>query len=203
MGSKESAIMSKTVGGKVIFRVHYDMDPRNPREEEPFISIVGWHRKYHVSDRDMLEFRDRDAFLASVRPEDIVRPLYMYEHGAVALSTTPYSDKWDSRQLGYVLVTPERLERIGLKSSDTEMIERNVDAELKEFQAYMNGEIYQIDAHRMVDGDVLETVVGTIGDIWDTKDDTLDEAVSALLHDLDPQYTEGITDDAVVASEWQ
>ena len=120
MGSKESAIMSKTVGGQLTFRVHHDLDAHNPRLEEPMTKIVGWHRKYFVSDRDMVDFRDRDSFLESVRPEDIVRPLYMYEHGGVALATTPFSDNFDSGHLGYVLVTPERLEAIGIGGGETD-----------------------------------------------------------------------------------
>ena len=203
MGSKESAIMSKTVGGQLTFRVHHDLDAHNPRLEKPMTKIVGWHRKYFVSDRDMVDFRDRDSFLESVRPEDIVRPLYMYEHGGVALATTPFSDKFDSGHLGYVLITPERLERIGLKSSDTEQIELNVKAEIKMFQAYMNGEAYQIDVHRMVDGDVLETPVATIGDIWETDDDTLDYAVDVVLGDVNDDYIGDVTMEMVKAADWE
>ena len=77
MGNKESAIKTKAVGGRLTFRVHHDLNPLNPREEQQMTKIVGWHRKYRVSDRDMVEFSDRDSFLESVRPEDIVRPLYM------------------------------------------------------------------------------------------------------------------------------
>ena len=202
MGSRESTIMSKAVGGRLTFRVLYDRNPHNPRKEEPMTKIVGWHRKYHVSDRDMMEFPDRDSFLESVRPEDIVKPLYMYEHGGVALSTEPFSDRWDSGPLGYVMVTPERLEAIGLKRSETEQIERNIASEIKVFQAYMNGEVYQIDVHRMADGDVLETPVTTIADIWELDDDALDEAAIAALVDVDPDHLRDVTNEMVEAADW-
>ena len=203
MGSKESAIMSKTVGGQLTFRVHHDLDAHSPRLDEPMTQIVGWHRKYRVSDSDMVNFRDRDSFLESVRPEDIVRPLYMYEHGGVALATTPFSDKFDSGHLGYVLVTPERLEAIGIGQGETEVIEHNITTEIKELAAYMNGEVYQIAVHRMVDGDVLETSVATIGDIWETDDDTLDYAVDVVLGDVNDDYIGDVTMEMVKAADWE
>ena len=202
MGSRESAIMSKTVGDRLAFRVHHNPDPANPRKEEVLTKIVGWHRKYHISDSDMVEFSDPESFLESVRPEDIVKELYMHEHGGIALSVTPFSDKWDSMRVGYVLVTPERIEALGLDGSDTEFIQRIVEVEVKDFEAYMNGNIYQVDVHMMVDGDVLETPVGTVGNLWDTDDVTLDGAVIVLRAFLEPKYAEGVTDEAVDAAEW-
>ena len=201
MGSKESTIMSKAVGGRVTFRVHHDRNPYNPREEEVLTTIVGWHRKHRISDEGQ-DFPDRDAFLASVRPEDIVKPLYMYEHGGVVFATTPFSDRWDSGQVGYVLVTRERREAIGLKRSETEQIERNITTEIKAFESYMNGEIYQIDVHRMVDGDVLETPVTTIKDVWSLDDDALDEAAIATLADVDPDHLGDVTNEMIEAADW-
>jgi hypothetical protein len=34
----------------------------------------------------------------------IVLPVYMYDHSGTALSTTPFSCRWDSGQVGYIYV---------------------------------------------------------------------------------------------------
>ena len=209
MGSREVAIMSKAVGGRVTFRVHRDPKPKNPRKEEVLTTIVGWHRKYAIS--DTYEYRDRAAFLGSVRPEDTVKPLYMYDHGGVVLSTSPFLVRsasaspyaWDYRQVGYVLVPPERIEALGLDGSDTEFIERIIDVEIKDFEAYMNGNVYRVNVHRMVDRDVLETPVGSVGDLWDTDEATLEGAVIVLRAFLEPVYAEGVTDEMVADAEWE
>ena len=117
-------------------------------------------------------------------------------------ATTPFSDHWDSGQVGYILVTPEKVEAIGLKWTDTEMIERNITSEIKEFESYMNGDIYQVDVHRMVDGDVLETPVTTIKDVWGLDDDALDEAANAILADVDPDHLGDVTNEMVEAADW-
>ena len=209
MGSRESTIRSKAVGDRLAFRARHDPKPKNPRKEEVLTTIVAWHHKYAIS--DTYEYRDHAAFLESVRPEDTVRPLYMYDHGGVVLSTSPFLVLSDSAspyaghhsQVGYVLVTPERIEALGLDGSDTEFTQRIIDDEVKEFEAYMNGNVYQVDVHRMVDGDVLETPVGTVGHLWDTDDATLDGAVIVLRAFLEPKHAEGVTDEMVAEAEWK
>ena len=193
--------MSKAVGGRVTFRVHHDPKPKNPWKEEVLTTIVGWHRKRAIS--DTYEYRDRAAFLESVRPEDMVKPLYMYDCDGVVLSTSAGSHACGYSQVGYVLVTPERIESLGLDGSDAEFIERILDVEIKDFEAYMNGNVYRVDVHRMVDGDVLETPVGTVGGLWDTDDGTLDGAVIVLRAFLEPGYAEGVTDVMVAEAEWE
>ena len=66
----------------------------------------------------------------------------------------------------------------------------------------MNGEVYQIDVHRMVDGDVLETPVTTIKDVWGLDDDALDEAAIAILADVDPDHLGDVTNEMVEAADW-
>ena len=94
-------------------------------------------------------YSGREEFLESVETDHILRPLYMYEHGGVALSTGAYSDPWDSGQVGYVRVTPESAEKIGIDISDTERVNALIDQEVAALAAYINGDIYSISAHRI------------------------------------------------------
>ena len=55
----------------------------------------------------------------------------------------------------------------------------------------------------MVDGDVLETSVATIGDIWETDDDTLDSAVVVVLGDVNDDYIGDVTIEMVKAADWE
>ena len=126
----------------------------------------------------------------------------MYEHGGVNLSTGPYIDPWDSGQVGFVRVTPESAEKVGLDMSDTERIDKLIDQEVADLAAYINGEIYAVTAHRIAYGDVLPTPMFTMGDIWDDDDSVLDDTAVEMLGSLPKDATEGITAEAVTSAEW-
>ena len=65
-----------------------------------------------------------------------------YEHGGIALSLEGFSDDWDGRIVGAILVTPATREIVG---TPTERIKEVVESELADYAAYMNNEMYVAD----------------------------------------------------------
>jgi hypothetical protein len=58
--------------------------------------------------KDRMEYRE--TYRATVAA---VFPLYKYEHSGVAYSITSFGDRWDSGQIGYVVVTWSKLREFG------------------------------------------------------------------------------------------
>jgi hypothetical protein len=76
----------------------------------------------------------------------IMLPLYVYEHGGVAMSTGAYSDPWDSGQVGWVYVTKEDVreeygkQRISAKLR--EAVEGVLKSEVETYAQYLEGAVY-------------------------------------------------------------
>ena len=194
-------VQTKRVNGKMAFQVIYDDGAESPRKNDPMTEIVAWHKRLAISDHD--KYASPDRFRRSIRTLQIVRPLYIMEHGQVGLSLTPYADRWDSGQVGYVRVTPERAEKHGLKIGDVEAIAKRMGEEVEEYSKYLNGNVFAVSAHRMAHGDVLPTPVMSIGDVWDMEDDVFDEVAMDLLDLIDIEEAQGITEQMVKDARWE
>ena len=84
---------------------------------------------------------------------------------------------------------------------------RRLAAEARQYENYLSGHVYRVEAHRMVDGDVLETPVSILGDIHLDDDywscwDTFDEVAADMLPQAQP-YSNGIDADMVKVVEWK
>jgi hypothetical protein len=96
-----------------------------------------------------------------------ILPLYIYEHGGITISSSPFSCRWDSGQCGWIYadydmikenygeVTPETIEKA------TELLE----AEVKEYDCYLTGQSY---GFKLYEGDnKIDSCYGFLGEIAD------------------------------------
>jgi hypothetical protein len=79
----------------------------------------------------------------------IIKPLYMYEHSGITISTSPFSCRWDSGQIGWVFITKETAkEEYGDNLTDKELAEKLNDileAEVKTYDQYLTGDVYSFN----------------------------------------------------------
>ena len=103
----------------------------------------------------------------------ICKPLYAYEHGGITISTSPFSCRWDSGQIGWVIITEEDQNRIG---TPDDRLEEMLEAEIDTYDSYIRGEVYlytvESPAGEMVDG---------CGGFYD-KDQAIAEAKGMIEH---------------------
>lgn len=75
-----------------------------------------------------------------------IKPLYLYDHGGISLSDTPFSCSWDSGKVGYQFATySEILSEYGgkrLTERTTDLVERTMNGELQAYSCYIEGEVY-------------------------------------------------------------
>lgn len=133
-----------------IIEVRFDDDPVNPREwQDCGCTILHWHRRRDIGDKQMFpnnyEAEGLGELVAEVSEEyDFVYawPMFAYEHGGIALSlgADALVCPFDSGVAGIVGVTEDQVKNIGIR--DRAHAYQLCEAEVREFSAYCNGEVY-------------------------------------------------------------
>jgi hypothetical protein len=157
-----------------------DEDCYNPRTDCNLGTLIAFHSRYDLSDNDNW---DKEELISYVEQEDILAlPVYMYEHSEIALSTSAFSCKWDSGQVGYIFVSYEDIIKEYGKL-DIETATKVLEYEIKKYSLYLNGEcygyiIYEKDKDYQ---DHLESCFGFIGY------DYIEEEVKSIIKHLEQQ----------------
>jgi hypothetical protein len=127
----------------------------NPREDDNLGSMVCYHRRYDLGDkdpylpghykpnaRDFSGWEHMREYLNKVHDLAVCLPVYMYEHGAIAVSTKPFSCPWDSGRIGFIFVSKEKLRKeYGVKHITASLVAKAVrilEAEVQEYNQYLN-----------------------------------------------------------------
>jgi hypothetical protein len=124
--------------------VYYDEDPEKPDFPE-WLHVAVAHRKYQFgTDND--NFFSWEELIASI-PEDAIKlPLYLFDHGGLSLSTTPFSCPWDSGQLGYVWIDKKEFLKEFCKSRLSKELRskagEHIQSAVKYLDAYVSGEVF-------------------------------------------------------------
>lgn len=100
----------------------------------------------------------------------VVLPVFAYEHGGITLSTSEFSDPWDSGQVGVIFVPVEKVIRnLGKGTGYREARfwgARVLGAEIREFDQFLQGDVwgyritYKGDAKKSPEQETLWGVYG-------------------------------------------
>jgi len=150
--------------------VDFDMDPLNPRHFDNMGIILAYHRRYSLGDineRDRIRnpadgingWGEFEQYLRDEEDAAVVLPVYMYEHSGIVLSTIPFNCAWDSGRLGLIFCTNKMIKNeYGvdvITDKEIELATRSLTAEIEDYSAYINGEVYQYT--------ILETQICNLG----------------------------------------
>jgi hypothetical protein len=94
----------------------------------------------------------------------------MYEHGNITISTSAFSCRWDSGQLGFIYITKQDAEKNGI-TKPYELLEH----EVKVYDYYLRGDTYMaviIDN----EGEVVDSQSGYLGE----RDEAIKDAMSMI-----------------------
>ena len=117
-----------------------DLFPPNPRTDWDCYSTF-----YIASNRYFSGDKPVSAFVpdvkAGIEPEYVKLPIYAYIHSAIALSTTPFHDDFDSGLAGFAVCTRQDVADLGYSTPDwRSRAEDVIKSELELYQQYLNGE---------------------------------------------------------------
>jgi len=105
--------------GNYTVNICTDSDPTNPREDnECYDLMICFHKKYKLGDEHTHKidhfdgWEDMEKQLIETYEPLAILPLYLYDHSGITMSTKPFSCKWDSGQVGYILITGPALAEV-------------------------------------------------------------------------------------------
>lgn len=139
-------------------RIHikYDNDGGDsPRDWDNLGTIVDWHRRITIGDKKI----DGDWTIS--KRDNIVLPVYIYQHGGVTINTTGFSCQWDSSQVGWIYVSKKdavaNYGRVRCTKSIVEKAKAHLVGEIKALDDFFTGNVY---------GYVIEFPDGKDDSLW-------------------------------------
>ena len=179
-------------------KVVHDSSADSPRDWDNLGTMICFHNRYDLGDKHNYNADDysgweemKQAIIKEENPA-VILPLYMYDHSGISISTKPFSCRWDSGQIGFVLVSKKQaLEEYGgvrVSSKTKVKIESVIEAEVKTYTQYVEGEVY---GFQIVDedDDIVDSCYGFFG---------TDFATNGMLEYIDHELL-GVSEGEVVA----
>lgn len=159
---------SKKVG-KYTVKVVQDDDPMNPRTEwDNICTMVCFHRRYNLGDKHNFTPESIREYLSENKKTVFWKPLYLYDHSGITISTGPFSCSWDSGQVGYIFVERDRfLKEFGFKKMTKkakERLETLLDDEVESYDNYLTGKVYGYIIEEEEDGNIVDSCWGFNGE---------------------------------------
>ena len=179
------------------FKFFYDDSTDSPRNDTNVATILTWERDYNSPDENddtFEEFAEKhgvdvsqkwnlDSVMDAMREEGYyVVPVYALHHSASHYSTHDFHDPWDSGVAGIAFCKKQK----GLPDDD-DYLRTIIDQEIKEYDAWVNGEIYGV-ARLDKTGDIVDETTGWLisGDSNGTE--TFKEMLSTTGIDVQDEY---------------
>lgn len=141
-----------------------DDNAESPREWGNASRMVCWHRRYNLGDAHNFSTPDDFREWWEENGTGGVRlPLYLYDHSGITISTSPFSCRWDSGQVGYIYMTAEKMREEYAAYYPPEEWEgrarERLEAEVQTYDTYLRGEVYGFTI-KTPEGDVVDTCGG-------------------------------------------
>ena len=141
------------IDGQYTVRLFRDELAENPRMDFDHLgTMVCWHGRYNLGDVDGLkEYGHADDFLVE-HENDIILPLYLYDHSGLTMNTSGFSCPWDSGQVGFIYIEREdMLKEFGKKRMSKQLREKAEEilrSEVQEYDSYLTGDVFYITVER-------------------------------------------------------
>ena len=137
---------------KYELKVERDEDPMNPRTDwDNITTMICFHRNYNLGDKTDYKSSDFDSWedLKNQIDRDYkvlsYKPLYLYDHSGITISTSPFNCNWDSGQIGWVFIDEKQWKL--MMGNDTDINEERlseiIDSDVKTYDQYITGEVYR------------------------------------------------------------
>lgn len=175
-------IVADTHAGKYDdLRLNYDRDSGKWQLESYLPDTQKWYREasfpapltgcYEDVADSVLDLLDTARLQELAKDAAVILPVYLYDHSGLAISTTSFSDRWDSGQLGCIYATHEDIKRTyGSVTPETiEQAQNLLRGEVSEYDHYLNGECYGFTLYK--NGRETDRCGGFLGELSDVLGD--------------------------------
>lgn len=118
-------------------------DDINPRVDYDHLGTMAcWHQRYTLGDVQPKE--DLKEWLEENGPFFVQLPLYLFDHSGIVMSTTPFSCRWDSGQVGVIVAKAEDVRREWGVVNDAikKKVVECLEAEIRLYDQYLSGDVW-------------------------------------------------------------
>lgn len=120
----------------------------SPRDWDNIGTMVLFHNRYNLANETSIvqgyfrDWLDLQKVLKNQYKSKVIIPVYMLDHSGVCLKTTPFNNRWDSGQVGFIFADPQQLEKMGSTHLSPVRLEEILIAEVETYSKYLSGEVY-------------------------------------------------------------
>lgn len=121
----------------------------NPREDDNLGLMICSHKRYALGDKHDFNFDNHNNWdeakegIMKQYKVAVILPLYLYDHSGITMATKPFSCRWDSGQVGFIVVPKEKIRNeYNVKRISKELLEKVskvVESEVKSYDNYIMG----------------------------------------------------------------
>ena len=130
----------------------------NPRIEWDNVStMICFHNRYNLGDNTdykSSDFNSWDELKEQIESDYkvlMIKPLYLYDHSGITISTSSFNDRWDSGQVGWVFIEEKQWVRMMGEDMDRseERLEKCIDGEVETYDQYLTGDVYSYSLYEI------------------------------------------------------
>jgi hypothetical protein len=149
-------IKEVTLPGDRIFRITQDDYPDSPREWDNLGTMACFHNRYSLGDSNIPfssgefdNWLEMENHIWKELDAAVVLPLFLYDHSGITISTSSFSCRWDSGQIGFIYVTKDTLKKEFNVKRITEQIKEKatkiLEGEVETYDQYITGDVYSYE----------------------------------------------------------
>jgi hypothetical protein len=134
-----------------------DENPWSPREDDNGTIMVCFHKRYNLGDKTDYKSDNFDSWdeLKEQIMKDykvlMIKPLYLYDHSGITISTSSFGCNFDSGQVGWIFVDETKFKKLcGEGTYTNEEIEQWIDSEVKTYDQYITGDVWGYQVYEVV-----------------------------------------------------
>lgn len=128
-------------------KIYQDEQPDSPREWDNLGTMVCWHKRYNLGDKQVETNSDYDELMQLLNRKDVISlPLYLYDHSGLTMNVKGFASHWDSGQVGYIYVEHSKVReqmRVMRVSKHTRAYAKSIlRGEVETYDQWLRGDIY-------------------------------------------------------------
>ena len=91
--------------------IYSDESAQDPRGDSNLGKMICFHSRYNLGDKH--DFTSPEDFQNSLKGNEVILPLYLYDNSGITMNTGGFSCQWDSGQVGWIYADIEMMQEIG------------------------------------------------------------------------------------------
>ena len=136
---------------KTGLRIEFDLSEGDSRSWDNLTRMVCFHNRYKLGDDHNYNKNDYNSFdelKEAIEEKETVlfiKPLYLYDHSGITISTDTFNCNFDSGQIGWVYITKELRDTLGVSDND---LEKQLIGEVETYDKEVRNDVYSFSCYK-------------------------------------------------------